>query len=169
MGKTTATRFGWCRAPSRCGSSAVAGKRQCGRKWQCSRKWRRDGPPAPVSRARRSTFPTGFHVRRSQGSPPDQNLGCSTAPSYVPSHPARTPQFSVCSTEFSLKSHFFGFTSWLCISDICTTFSFFPFFVSLTFDSSSVVFSNVNQSVRYSEQRGYVHPSAKASYTLGTL
>ena len=37
-----------------------------------------DVPPAPVSRARRSAFPAGFRVRRSQGSPPDQNLGCST-------------------------------------------------------------------------------------------
>jgi len=37
-----------------------------------------DVPPAPVSRARRSTFPAGFRVRRSQGSLPDWNLGCST-------------------------------------------------------------------------------------------
>jgi len=36
-----------------------------------------DVPPAPVSRARRSTFPSGFRVCRSQGSPPDRNLGCS--------------------------------------------------------------------------------------------
>jgi len=33
--------------------------------------------PAPVSQARRSTFPAGFRVRRYQGSPPDRNLGCS--------------------------------------------------------------------------------------------
>jgi len=50
-----------------------------------------DVPPAPVSRARHSAFPAGFRVSRSQGSPPNRNLGCSTAPSYVPSHPARTP------------------------------------------------------------------------------
>jgi len=36
-----------------------------------------DVPPAPVSRARRSAFPAGFRVSRSQGSPLDQNLGCS--------------------------------------------------------------------------------------------
>ena len=36
-----------------------------------------DVPPVPVSRARRSAFPAGFRVSRSQGSPPDQNLGCS--------------------------------------------------------------------------------------------
>jgi len=37
-----------------------------------------DVPPAPVSWAHRSPFPTGFCVSRSQGSPPDWNLGCST-------------------------------------------------------------------------------------------
>jgi len=36
-----------------------------------------DVSPAPVSRARRSTFPAGFRVSRSQGSLPDRNLGCS--------------------------------------------------------------------------------------------
>jgi len=48
--------------------------------------------PALVSRARRSAFPAGFCVSRSQGSLLDRNLSCSTAPSYVPFHPARTPQ-----------------------------------------------------------------------------
>jgi len=37
-----------------------------------------DVPPAPVSRARRSTFSAGFRVSRSQGSLLDRNLGCST-------------------------------------------------------------------------------------------
>jgi len=37
-----------------------------------------DVPPAPVSRARRSPFPAGFSISRSQGSLPDRNLGCST-------------------------------------------------------------------------------------------
>lgn len=36
--------------------------------------------------------------------------------------------FSVCSTKFSLKSHFFGFASWHYIIDIYTTFQF-PFFL----------------------------------------
>jgi len=37
-----------------------------------------DVPPAPVSRVRRSAFPAGFRVSRSQASLPDRNLGCST-------------------------------------------------------------------------------------------
>ena len=37
-----------------------------------------DIPPAPVSQARRSAFPAGFRVIRSQGSLPDRNLGCLT-------------------------------------------------------------------------------------------
>jgi len=37
-----------------------------------------DITPAPVSRARRSAFPAGFRVSRSQGSLPDRNPGCST-------------------------------------------------------------------------------------------
>ena len=78
-------------------------KRQRGRKWQCGRKWRRDSPPAPVSRAHCSTFPAGFRVHCSQGSPPDRNLGCSTAPSYVPSHPARTPHLNTSSAFLHIR------------------------------------------------------------------
>jgi len=37
-----------------------------------------DVPRAPVSQARRSAFPAGFRVSRSQGSLPDRNLCCST-------------------------------------------------------------------------------------------
>jgi len=43
-----------------------------------------DVPPASVSRARRSTFPAGFRVSRSQGSLPDRNLGCSTRQAMSP-------------------------------------------------------------------------------------
>ena len=103
MDKTTATRD-WCGAASRCGSSAVAGNNSvAGRKWQCVRKRRHHGPPAAVSRARRYTFSTGFRVSRSQGSPLDWNLGCSTAPSYVPSRPARSPQEVIKIPIFKVK------------------------------------------------------------------
>ena len=82
---------------SRCGSSTVGRKRHCGR------KQRRNSPPAPVFRTRRSTFPTGFHVRRFQGPSLVWNLGCSMAPNYVPSRPARTP-------HYSFRSHLFPTT-----------------------------------------------------------
>jgi len=54
--------------------------------WQATATWQEgsdsvagngDVPPSPVSRARRSAFPAGFRVSRSQGSLPNQNLGCS--------------------------------------------------------------------------------------------
>ena len=57
------------------------------------RKQQRGSPHAPAFRVRHSISVAVFHVRYFQGLSPLPSLGCSTAPSYVPSSPARTPQF----------------------------------------------------------------------------
>ena len=88
-----------------------------------------DVPPAPVSRARRPTFPTGFRISRSQGSLPDRNLGCSTHQTMSPLvQPGLHSYHVCCKDQANLHS--------------CFQAGFFCHFYNLIFNNNGLIFLN---------------------------